>query len=136
VAYPGRAAGLRARYRAAAALVALGRVPEGIQRYREVVEKGHGAYQAMSRMGIAEGQLMAGKPNEAIAAFKDVEALKSEDVPLDGILMALGRAYRAAGNAEEAKRAFKRVADEFPQSPYALAARREAEGDASPIANR
>jgi TolA-binding protein len=135
-AYPASDAGLMARYRAAAALVTLGRVPEGIQRYREVVDKGHGAYQAMARLGIAEAQLMAGKTSEAIAAFKEVEALKSEDVPLDGVLMALGRAYRAAGNAAEAKKTFTRVADEFPQSPYAATARREAEGDASPIASR
>jgi TolA-binding protein len=127
-AYPASDAGIMARYRAAAALVAIGRTPEGIQRYKEVVEKGKGAYQAMARMGIAEAQLMAGQYDQAIASFKEVEALKSEDVPADGVLMQIARAYKLAGKAEDAKKTFNRVASEFPQSPYAAAARREADG--------
>ena len=128
-AYPGSDAGIMARYRAASALVAVGRVPEGIQRYKEVIEKGRGAYQAMARLGVAEAHLLAGQFDQAIAAFKEVESMKSDDVPVDGVLMQLGRAYRLAGKPEDAKKTFKRVADEFPQSPYAAAARREAEGD-------
>ena len=127
-AYPGSDAGIMARYRAAATLVAIGRTQEGIQRYKEVVEKGRGAYQAMARLGIAEAQMMAGQFEQAIASFKDVESLKSDDVPVDGVLMQLARAYRLAGKAEDARKTFKRVVNEFPQSPYAPAARREAEG--------
>jgi TolA-binding protein len=135
-AYPTSDAGMMARYRAAAAMVTLGRTPEGIQNYKQVVDKGRGAYQAMARLGIAEAQMMAGQTSQAIASFKDLAASKSDDVPLDGVLMQLGRAYRAAGNVEEAKKTFKRVVDEFPQSPYAPAARREAEGDAASLASR
>jgi len=127
-AYPGSDAGVMARYRAAAALVAIGRTQEGIQRYKEVVEKGRGAYQAMARLGIAEAQMMAGQFEQAIASFKELESLKSDDVPVDGVLMQLARAYRLAGKAEDARKTFKRVVNEFPQSPYAPAARREAEG--------
>jgi len=135
-AYPASDAGIMARYRAAAALVALGRTAEGIQRYQEVVEKGTGAQQAMARMGIAEAQLMAGQFDKAIAGFKDVAALKSDDVPVDGVLMQLVRAYRAAGKDDDAKKTLKRVADEFPQSPYAAAARRETDEGGSPVAGR
>jgi len=127
-AFPGSDAGVMARYRAAAALVAIGRTQEGVQHYRQVVEKGRGAYQAMARMGIAEAQLMSGQYDQAVASFKDVEALKSDDVPLDGILMQIARAYQLAGKTEDARKTFKRVVDEFPQSPYAPAARRETEG--------
>jgi tetratricopeptide (TPR) repeat protein len=127
--YPGSDAGIMARYRAAASLVAIGRTQEGVQRYKEVVEKGRGAYPVMARLGIAEAQLMAGQFDQAIASFKEVESLKSDDAPLDGVLMQMARAYRLAGKGEDAKKIFKRVADEFPQSPYAPAARREAEGD-------
>jgi TolA-binding protein len=127
-AYPGSDAGIMARYRAASALVAVGRTQEGLQRYREVVEKGKGAYQAMARLGIAEAYMMAGQFDQAVSAFKDVESLKSDDVPADGVLMQLGRAYQLAGKTEDAKKTFKRVVDEFPQSPYAAAARREVEG--------
>ena len=127
-AYPGSDAGIMARYRAAAALVAVGRAQEGVQHYKEVVEKGRGAYQAMGRLGIAEAQMMSGQYDQAIASFKEVESLKSEDAPADGVLMQLGRAYQLAGKADDAKKTFKRVVDEFPQSPYAPAARRELEG--------
>jgi len=127
-AYPGSDAGIMARYRAASALVGVGRTQEGIQRYKEVVERGKGAYAAMARLGIGEAYLMAGQFDQAIASFKEVESLKSDDVPVDGVLMQLGRAYQLAGKTEDAKKAFKRVTDEFPQSPYAAAARREIEG--------
>ena len=127
-AYPDSDAGLMARYRAAAALVAVGRTQEGAARYKEVVDKGKGAYQVMARLGIAEAHLMAGQFDQAIASFKEVEALKSDDVPVDGVLMQLARAYQLAGKTEDAKKVFKRVVDEFPQSPYAAAARREVEG--------
>ena len=127
-AYPDSDAGLMARYRAAAALVTVGRTQEGAARYKEVVDKGKGAYQVMARLGIAEAHLVAGQFDQAIASFKEVEALKSDDVPVDGVLMQLARAYQLAGKSEDAKKAFKRVIDEFPQSPYAAAARREVEG--------
>ncbi len=125
-AYPDSDAGIMARYRAAAALVAVGRTQDGTARYKEVVDKGKGAYQVMARLGIAEAHLMAGQFDQAIASFKEVEALKSDDVPVDGVLMQLARAYQLAGKSDDAKKAFKRVVDEFPQSPYAPAARREA----------
>jgi tetratricopeptide (TPR) repeat protein len=127
-AYPDSDAGLMARYRAASALVAVGRTQDGAARYKEVVDKGKGAYAVMARLGIAEAHLMAGQFDQAIASFKEVEALKSDDVPVDGVLMQLARAYQLAGKSEDAKKAFKRVVDEFPQSPYAPAARREVEG--------
>ena len=129
-AHPGSDAGIMARYRAAAALVAVGRTQDGVQHYKKVVEGGRGAYQAMARLGIAEAHVMAGQFDQAIASFKEVESLKSEEVPIDGVLMQLARVYELAGKTEDAKKTFKRVADEFPQSPYAAAARREAEGGA------
>jgi len=128
-AFPASDAGVMARYRAAAALVALGRVPEGIQRYQEVVDNGKGAYQVMAKLGIAEAHVLAGQFDKAIAAFKELAAQPGDEVPVDGVLMQLGRAYRAAGNADEARKTFKRIVDEFPQSPYSAAARRETEGD-------
>jgi len=136
-AYPVTDAGIMARYRAASALVAVGKPAEGIQRYREVVEKGRGVYQIMARLGIADAQLMSGQFDQAIASYKEAAALNSEDAPADGILMQLARAYRLAGNSDEARRTLKRVADEFPQSPYAPVARRELEsGDATTVASR
>lgn len=135
-AYPASDSGIIARYRAAAALVALGRTPEGIQRYREVIEKGTGAYQVMARLGVAEAQLASGQYDLAIASFKEVAALNSEDAPADGVLMQLARAYRLSGKTDEARRTFKRVADEYPLSPYASSARRDADAETTASAGR
>jgi TolA-binding protein len=136
-AYPVADAGIMARYRAASALVAIGKPADGIQRYREVVEKGRGVYQVMARLGIADAQLAGGQFDLAIASYKEAAALNSDDAPADGILMQLARAYRLAGKADEAKKTFKRVADEYPQSPYAPVAKRELEsGDATTVASR
>jgi len=136
-AYPVADAGIMARYRAASALVAVGKPAEGIQRYREVVEKGRGVYQIMARLGIADAQLVSGQFDQAIASYKEAAALNSEDAPADGILMQLARAYRLAGKADEAKKTLKRVTDEYPQSPYAPVAKRELEsGDATALASR
>ena len=38
--------------------------------------------------------------------------------------MQLAYAYQAAGKSADARQAFKRIVDEFPQSPYAADAKR------------
>ena len=126
-AYPDSEAGIVARYRAAAALVALGRADEGIQRYREVIEKGTGVVQTMAKLGIADAQLMAGKFDEAAKGLTELAGQSGTETPVDGVLMQLGRTYRLAGKNAEAKKAFQRILDEFPQSVYAGVARREVE---------
>jgi hypothetical protein len=49
-------------------------------------------------------------------------------LPVDGVLMQLGRACALAGRKEDAARAFTRVTEEFPQSMYFADAKRELEG--------
>ncbi|HOG30292.1 MAG TPA: tetratricopeptide repeat protein [Vicinamibacterales bacterium] len=127
--YPGSNAGVMAAYRAASALVALGRLPEAIDRYKQVAERSTGVQRTMARMGLAEAHVVAGQFDQAIAAFTELSAANADDVPGDGILMQLARAYKLSGRAEDAKKTFKRVVVEFPQSPYVSAARREAEGE-------
>jgi TolA-binding protein len=126
-AYPSSQAGLVARYRAAAALVALGRADEGIQRYRDVSDKATGVVQAMAKLGLADAQLSSGKYDEAVVGLKAMLDQKAADVPADGVLMQLGRAYRLAGKKGEAKASFQRLVDEFPVSVYAAQAKRELE---------
>ena len=52
--------------------------------------KGQGIYQVMARLGIAEAQVTAGQFDQAIASYKEVAALNSDDAPADGVLMQLG----------------------------------------------
>jgi TolA-binding protein len=55
----------------------------------------------------------------------ELAARKDGSLPVDAILMQLGRACLTAGKAQEAKQAFTRIVDEFPESTYLPDARRE-----------
>ena len=124
-AYPSSDAGIAGRYHAAAMLMALGRHPEAQQRYQEVMDKaGKSVYGQMAKLGKADAEVAAGKFDGAIAVYKELSADKEGPLPVDGILMQLGRACDAAGKAGDARQAFKRIVDEFPQSPYSAEAKR------------
>lgn len=126
-AHPSSEPGIAARYHAAAILASLGRHKEAEQRYREVIDRaGSGLYGQMARLGLANTQAAAGQYDPAIAAYKELAAQKSSDLPVDAILMQLARTYLQAGKTAEAQQTFRRVGDEFPQSPYATLAAKEA----------
>jgi TolA-binding protein len=127
-AYPNTDAGIAARYYAASALAGLGRFSEAEQRYQEVVDKaGSRIYARTGRLGLADAQAAQGKYDSAITIYREMSTDTNSQIPVDGVLMALGRTYVRAGRADEAARAFSRVVDEFPQSVYAADARRERE---------
>lgn len=127
-AYPGTDAGIAARYHAAGTLASLGRLPDAEQRYREVVDRaGNGIYGHMARLGLAQVQVAQGRFDEGIGAYQQLVTDTNSPLPVDGVLMELGRAYLKAGKKPEAARAFTRVVEEFPQSLYAADARREME---------
>jgi TolA-binding protein len=127
-AYPTTDAGIAARYHAAAILAHLGRHAEAEPKYQEVIDKGgRTLYARTARMGLAAAQLAQGKFDGAIAIYRDLSTESNPQLPLDGVLMELGRAYLKAGKKEDAARAFNRVVEEFPDSMYVADARRELE---------
>lgn len=127
-AHPNSEAGMVARFHAAGILAALGKHSEAEQRYQEVIDKaGTSIYGRTARLGMAEAQVAQGKFDNAITVYTELSRDTSSSLPLDGVLLHLGRAYARAGKREEAVRAFSRVVDEFPQSSYAADARRELE---------
>jgi TolA-binding protein len=126
-AYPSTPSGLSARYQAASVLVSLGRDADAAQRFQEVADKDGGLYGRMARLGLANVQVRQGKFDAAIATYKELSATAKDDLPVDGVLMALGRAYVAAGKKTEAGQTFKRIGDEFPTSSYAAEAKKELE---------
>jgi TolA-binding protein len=118
--YPNTDAGLTARYRAAATLAELGRFPEAEQRFKEVVDRAgrSSIYSRTARLGLGEAQLAEGKTDAAIATFRELATEPDSELPLDGVLMQLGRAAMQGGKRDEASRAFTRIVQEFPQSAY------------------
>jgi len=126
--YPGTDAGITARYHLAAVLAQLGRHAEAEQRYKEVVDKaGSKVYGRTARLGLADTLVAEGKFDEAIKIYQELSTDKNSQLPIDGVLMQLGRACMKAGKKAEAAHAFTRVVEEFPQSVYAADARREME---------
>lgn len=127
--YPSTGSGIAARYHAAATMAELGRNAEAIQQYQEVVAKAGGSlYGEMARLGIADAEVASGKYDAAIATYKEMAAARGGTMPVDGILMQLANAYRAAGQTAEARQAYRRIVDEFPQSPYAADAKKAMDG--------
>jgi len=126
-AYPDSPAGVQARYHLAASLAALGQHKEAITQFDEVVRRAgtDSLYGRMAQLGKADAQQASGQTDAAIATWKELAAKKDANLPEDAILMQLGRAYQAKGNAAEAKKTFTDIVDKHPESPYVAEARKE-----------
>jgi TolA-binding protein len=125
-AYPSTDAGIYARYQQAALSVSLGDPKGAIAAYQEVIDKaGGGFYGQMARLGLAEAQARSGQFDQAITTFKDLAQRKDGPLPVDGILMQLGRTYLQAGKRADAQQTFNRLVEEYPESPFSGDARKE-----------
>jgi TolA-binding protein len=126
-AYPDTAAGVQARYHLAASLASLGQQKEAITQFDEVIKRAGDTslYGRIAQLGKADAQLASGQTDAAIATWKELAAKKDASLPQDAILMQLGRAYQAKGNAAEAKKTFTDIVDNHPDSPYVAEARKE-----------
>jgi len=78
----------------------------------------------MARLGLAEAQVRAGQYDPAINTFKELAQRKDGPLPVDGILMQLGRTYLEAGKRADAQQTFNRLVEEYPESPYTGEARK------------
>ena len=125
-AYPSTDAGLYARYLQGNTLVALGKPADAVKAYQQVVDRdSKGLTGQMARLGLAEAQARTGQFDQAIATFKQLAQQKEGAMPVDAVLMELGRVYRDAGKPSDAQQTFSRVVEEFPQSPFSADAKRE-----------
>jgi TolA-binding protein len=127
-AYPSTDAGIFARYQEAATALALGDPAHAAAAYQQVIEKaGDGFYGQMARLGLAEAQARAGQYDQAINTFKELAQRKDGPLPVDGILMQLGRTYLDAGKRADAQQTFNKLVEEYPESPFTGDARKELE---------
>jgi TolA-binding protein len=125
-AYPSTDAGIYARYQEAVDQVALGNVAAATAAYQDIIRReGDRVYGQMARLGLAEVQALAGQYDQAINTFKEMAQRKDGPLPIDGILMQLGRTYREAGKPADAQQTFNRIVQEFPESPFNQEAKRE-----------
>jgi TolA-binding protein len=125
-AYPKTAAGIYARYQEAAEWMKLDNPKEAARTYQDVIDRaGTGIYGQMARLGLAEAQARQGQYEPAINTFKDLAQRKDGPLPVDGILMQLGRTYLEAGKPVDARQTFTRLVDEYPESPFSGDAKRE-----------
>ena len=128
-AYPSTDAGLYARYQQGAVLMSLSRPVEAIACYQDVIKHaGNGIYAQMAQLGLAEAHARAGQYEQAINGFKELAQRKDGPLPVDGILMQLGRTYLDAGKPADAQQTFSRLVQEYPESPFNAEARRELDG--------
>jgi tetratricopeptide (TPR) repeat protein len=125
--YPSAPSATTARYHAANALSVLGRTGEAEALYQEVAS-GRGIYADMARLGLANQFAIAGEHDRAIELYTELADDRDGRVPIDGVLMQLGRAYARAGRHSEAQQTYSRLVQEFPDSLYVAEARRELEG--------
>jgi len=125
-AYPSTDAGLFARFQEGSTFMGLGNPSQAAASFQQVIDKaGNSVYGQTARLGLAEAQAAQGQYDQAINAFKDLAQRKDGPLPIDGILMQLGRTYLVAGKRADAQQTFNRLVEEFPDSPFSGDARRE-----------
>lgn len=123
--YPATDAGIYARYRQAATYMALGEAKGAVEAYQQVIERaGNDLYGQMARLGLAEAQAQTGAVDEAIATYTELSQRKDGPIPVDGVLLRLARTYLDAGKTADAEKAYTRLVEEFPDSPFAAEAKR------------
>lgn len=126
--FPSTQAGLAAQYQVGSLLAEMGKLSEAEQAFADVIKRSaNSLYGRMSRLGVATLQLRSGRVDPAIQTLQELSQRTDTDLPVDGILMQLGDAFRRAGRMPEAIRAYTRIIDEFPESAYASDARAEAD---------
>jgi len=125
-AYPKSDAGLYARYRQAATYMALGTPKSAAETYQQVISAGGDSlYAQMARLGLAEAQAQTGEYDAAINTFRELSQHKDGQLPVDGLLMRLGRTEAEAGKAADAEQTFNKLVAEYPDSAFAADAKKE-----------
>lgn len=125
-AWPTSDAGLYARYRQAATYMALGVPKSAAESYQQVISQGgESLYGQMAKLGLAEAQAQTGEFDAAITTFRDLSQRKDGQLPVDGVLMRLGRTQAEAGKADDAALTFNKLVLEFPESTFAADAKKE-----------
>jgi TolA-binding protein len=124
-AYPSMNSGLHARFEEAGIWMDLGNPKQAAASYQLVLDKaGSSIYAQTARLGLAEAQAAQGQYDLAINTYKELAQRKDGPLPVDGILMQLGRTYLEAGKRTDAQQTFNRLVEEYPTSPFSSDAKK------------
>jgi TolA-binding protein len=123
--YGSTEAGLAARYQLGALFLRAGRAADAEAAFRAVADAGSDLYSPSARMGVAEALVAQSKFDEAIQVLTQLSGDRDGMLPIDGVLMQLARTCARAGKTQDARAAYKRIVDEFPESGYVAEARRQ-----------
>ena len=124
--FPTSDAGIYARYRQAATYMALGVPKSAAETYQQVISQGGDSlYAQMAKLGLAEAQAQTGDYEAAITTFRDWAQRKDGPLPIDGLLLRLGKTQAEAGKASDAQQTFNRLVQEFPDSSFTADAKKE-----------
>jgi predicted negative regulator of RcsB-dependent stress response len=126
--YPSSKAATAAAYEIAAIQLELGRFGDAETGFTKVIADKLEPYASTARLGLAQTLLAAGKNDAALKLLTDLSAERDGPLPIDGVLVQLARANVNAGKVQDARAAYKRVVDEFSDSPYAADARQALAG--------
>jgi hypothetical protein len=125
-AFPSTAVGLAARYQSGTLQLSLGKPSEAEKTFDQVIATGGSSlYVAMAKLGRAEALVAQSKFDDGIKILTDLSGERDSALPIDGVLMELARLCEKAGKVQEARAAYKRVVDEFPESGYVPEARQQ-----------
>jgi tetratricopeptide (TPR) repeat protein len=126
--YGSMPAGRRARYYAALCRSELGESAEAEKALTELAAGDRSQIESgLARLALSDHLRRTGRFDQAIAGYRQLSEETDGWVPRDHALMALSGTLEDAKRLPEAGTAYRRVADEFPQSPYAGEARQRAD---------
>jgi TolA-binding protein len=127
--YGSTSAGRRARYFEALCRIELGDHAAADKALQDIAaRKDRSAVEpTLARLALAESYRRQAKLDAALEEYKRIVDDPASVLPRDHSLMRLGATFEEARRPTEAGAAYRRLADEFPESVYAQEARRRAE---------
>jgi tetratricopeptide (TPR) repeat protein len=129
-AYPSLPEGRRAAYFAAVARMRMGDKAEAEKELTEIGKSpsaAGGLEPSLARVALANEQRLSGALDKAAESYKSLADDASLALPRDYVLMNLAITLEDAHRLDEARAAYQRVANEFPDGVYAPEARRRAD---------
>jgi TolA-binding protein len=116
---PGTEAARMAAYYAASELLAVGRYEEAERAFADIAASEGSSLRGQSaKLGQAEALVGLGRTNDALAIYNELAAVRDGILPADAVLIQLGRTSERAGLTAEARAAYQRLVDEFPDSLF------------------